>query len=203
MGSTERAEILDAIRLATSWTIKFKVSHLLIARQGDRAIAVSEVSDASQRTEAGGVFLLENGNSKWSALYSVGEGGGSRDCNELGEVLKNMVVKAQEYSTPREYSPGFLPGGIFSPARVWTLFVLWDPAKKETIRQENLHHGADYTPYEGQVVTGWPVLTVLRGKIVAENGRITGSPEDGQFLKRGISPFATPSRIAKELPALL
>jgi hypothetical protein len=44
------------------------------------------------------------------------------------------------------------------------------------------------------------VLTVLRGKIVAENGRITGSPEDGQFLKRGISPFATPSRIARSFP---
>ena len=27
--------------------------------------------------------------------------------------------------------------------------VLWDPKRKETIRQELMHHGADYTPYEG------------------------------------------------------
>ena len=47
VGSPERAAIMDAIRLATNWTIKFKVSHLFIARQGNKAIAVSEVSDAS------------------------------------------------------------------------------------------------------------------------------------------------------------
>jgi dihydroorotase-like cyclic amidohydrolase len=34
--------------------------------------------------------------------------------------------------------------------------VIWDPNRKETIRQELMHHGADYTPYEGRAVTGWP-----------------------------------------------
>ncbi|MET0745433.1 MAG: dihydropyrimidinase, partial [Microvirga sp.] len=32
--------------------------------------------------------------------------------------------------------------------------ALWDPHRKETIRQEILHHGADYTPWEGFEVTG-------------------------------------------------
>ncbi len=27
--------------------------------------------------------------------------------------------------------------------------TLWDPNRRETIRQANLHHGADYTPWEG------------------------------------------------------
>ena len=68
--------------------------------------------------------------------------------------------------------------------------VLWDPNRKEIIRQELLHHGADYTPYEGLAVTGWPVMTILRGKIVAEDGKILGEPGDGAFLRRGISPNA-------------
>lgn len=71
--------------------------------------------------------------------------------------------------------------------------VLWDPKRKETIRQELMHHGADYTPYEGISVTGWPVATFLRGKLVAEEGKILGEPGDGGFLKRDLSPFAVPS----------
>jgi dihydropyrimidinase len=71
--------------------------------------------------------------------------------------------------------------------------VLWDPNRKETIRQELMHHGTDYTPYEGMAVTGWPVMTLLRGKPVCEDGRILGAAGDGKFLPRGISPFAEPS----------
>jgi len=70
--------------------------------------------------------------------------------------------------------------------------VLWDPNKRETIRQAIMHHGADYTPYEGMAVTGWPAMTLLRGKIVAEDGRIVGEKSDGMFLKRNLSPYARP-----------
>jgi dihydropyrimidinase len=62
--------------------------------------------------------------------------------------------------------------------------VLWDPTKRETIRQEILHHGSDYTPWEGFEVTGWPVMTIARGTIVAENGRITGARGHGQLVDR-------------------
>jgi len=33
--------------------------------------------------------------------------------------------------------------------------VLWDANRKEVIRQDILHHGADYMPYEGLAATGW------------------------------------------------
>ncbi|WP_336799147.1 dihydropyrimidinase [Kaistia sp. MMO-174] len=71
--------------------------------------------------------------------------------------------------------------------------VLWDPNRKETIRQELMHHGADYTPYEGLEVTGWPVMTVLRGKVVMQDGEVLGEPGDGGFLKRSLSPYAVPN----------
>ena len=69
--------------------------------------------------------------------------------------------------------------------------VLWDPNRKETIRQEILHHGADYTPWEGFEVTGWPVLTLLRGQVVAENGVIVGKKGRGQVLDRDLSAYAS------------
>jgi dihydropyrimidinase len=70
--------------------------------------------------------------------------------------------------------------------------VLWDPNRRETIRQAIMHHGADYTPYEGMAVTGWPVMTLLRGEVVAEDGRIVGAKGGGKFLKRDLSPYARP-----------
>ena len=39
--------------------------------------------------------------------------------------------------------------------------AIWDPDKKVTLSQELMHHGSDYTPYEGMEVTGWPVKTLL------------------------------------------
>jgi dihydropyrimidinase len=56
-----------------------------------------------------------------------------------------------------------------------------------------MHHGADYTPYEGISVTGWRVVTILRGKFVAEEGRIPSQMGDGQFLRRDLSPYTKPA----------
>jgi len=62
--------------------------------------------------------------------------------------------------------------------------VLFDPQRRVTISQDVLHHRVDYTPYEGMVVTGWPVLTFLRGRVIAENGRFVGQPGQGRFIGR-------------------
>jgi dihydropyrimidinase len=66
--------------------------------------------------------------------------------------------------------------------------VLWDPDREQTISQENLHHGADYTPYEGRRVKGVPTLVMLRGKVIVEDGRVIGNAGDGAFLKREARP---------------
>jgi dihydropyrimidinase len=70
--------------------------------------------------------------------------------------------------------------------------AIWDPELSRPIRQENLHHGADYTPYEGMEITGWPTTVIVRGGVVVEDGVITGQPGHGAFLKRDLSPFAKP-----------
>ncbi len=70
--------------------------------------------------------------------------------------------------------------------------VLWDANRRETISQDLLHHGADYTPYEGLAVTGWPVMTLLRGEVAMENGKVLAAKGQGRYLPRERSPFATP-----------
>lgn len=62
--------------------------------------------------------------------------------------------------------------------------VLWDPGRETVILQEELHHGADYTPYEGLRVTGWPVRTILRGRTIAAAGALLGEKGYGKHLAR-------------------
>jgi dihydropyrimidinase len=64
--------------------------------------------------------------------------------------------------------------------------VLLDPRTPRTIRKEDLHE-TDYTPWEGHEVTAWPSLTILRGKVAVESGRLLATPADGQFLPRKIA----------------
>ena len=62
--------------------------------------------------------------------------------------------------------------------------VLWDPAEEWMLRQANLNHGSDYTPYEGMQLTGRPVHTILRGKTIATRGGLTGDQNGGEYLVR-------------------
>lgn len=64
--------------------------------------------------------------------------------------------------------------------------ALWDPTARRTIRQVDLHHGADYTPWEGFEVTGWPVATFLRGTMVMRDGRLADSAPAGRALARDL-----------------
>ena len=68
--------------------------------------------------------------------------------------------------------------------------TVWDPARRDVIRQADLHHGADYTPYEGMEITGWPVRTILGGRTIYRDGAIMGDVATGRYLARGQSQLA-------------
>src|SRR5437764_2879574 len=63
--------------------------------------------------------------------------------------------------------------------------AILDPARRGKVRAEELHE-TDYTPWEGHDIFAWPVVTVLRGKVMVENGAYHASPKDGRYLKRKI-----------------
>lgn len=72
--------------------------------------------------------------------------------------------------------------GALAPGSDADITVL-DPALRRTIRKEDLHE-TDYSPWEGWVVDAWPRMTILRGKVVVEEGRFLGSEADGRYLPR-------------------
>ena len=62
--------------------------------------------------------------------------------------------------------------------------VLWDPEREVTLTNQLMQHAIDYTPYEGMEVTGWPVATLLRGRVVMRDGKVQAEPGSGTYLER-------------------
>ncbi|MDR3488209.1 MAG: dihydropyrimidinase [Bradyrhizobium sp.] len=66
--------------------------------------------------------------------------------------------------------------------------AIWDPERVVTIDNAMLHHATDHTPYEGQTVRGWPVMTISRGELVWDDGKVLSRPGRGRFIPR-LRPF--------------
>ena len=60
--------------------------------------------------------------------------------------------------------------------------VLVDLARRETLTNARIASRCGWTPFDGQEVTGWPVATVLRGRVVMREGEVIGEPS-GQPLR--------------------
>jgi dihydroorotase-like cyclic amidohydrolase len=50
------------------------------------------------------------------------------------------------------------------------------------VTAERLLSAQEYTPFEGMELTGWPVQTLLRGRVVLRDGAVTGEPS-GRYLR--------------------
>jgi len=61
--------------------------------------------------------------------------------------------------------------------------VLYDPNRNVTITKENMHSNTDHTIWEGYEMNGYPVMTFSRGRVAYKNGKFTGEPGWGQFVR--------------------
>jgi dihydropyrimidinase len=120
-------------------------------------------------------------------------GGNSGVEPRLGVMYTEMVVR-RGYSLPRYVDlvssnaariMGLYPRkGALAPGSDADITIL-DPSRRGKVRATDLHE-TDYTPWEGHDIFAWPVTTILRGKVMVEQGRYHGSPADGRYLKRKI-----------------
>ncbi len=62
-------------------------------------------------------------------------------------------------------------------------FAVVDPAKRQKVNYQNLQHKTDWSPYEGMVLSGFAKYTILRGRIIAKDGKIISKPV-GKFIRR-------------------
>ena len=85
-----------------------------------------------------------------------------------------------------------------SPAKVFGLYpqkgtiavgsdadvVIWDPDLVHTIRDEDILSNGRFSIFAGREVTGWPIVTIRRGEVVYEGGRVLSEAGSGRLAQR-------------------
>jgi len=114
-------------------------------------------------------------------LYSEGVLGGRITVNRFVELTATNPAKAYGLH-PRK---GTIAVGSDAD------LVVWDE-RELVLRNADLHHAVDYTPYEGRTLRAWPGVTIARGEVVWD-GAFHPRPGRGTFLSCG-APSLLPAR---------
>jgi dihydroorotase-like cyclic amidohydrolase len=61
-------------------------------------------------------------------------------------------------------------------------FTLVDMGKKAVLTGKDMYSRTGFTSWEGMEVCGMPVYTIVRGRVIMENGKIVAKPGCGQFV---------------------
>jgi allantoinase len=61
-------------------------------------------------------------------------------------------------------------------------FVIVDLSMEKKVKAGDLHYKVGWTPYEGWVLKGWPTVTIVRGQVVAKEGKILAKKGSAQFV---------------------
>ena len=64
---------------------------------------------------------------------------------------------------------------------------IWDPDLRKVLTLDDLHHDGDYSIWEGFECNGYPVMTILRGKVIVDHGTLVGSTSDGRWVSRKVA----------------
>jgi len=76
--------------------------------------------------------------------------------------------------------------GIIAPGSDADI-VIFDPNKKETLGSK-WYEEADTSFYENMEVTGFPIMTFVRGEVVAKDGKVVKKKPEGKFVPATLTP---------------
>jgi len=107
-------------------------------------------------------------------LYSEGVRRGRLSAERFVEVTSTAAAKAFGLYPDR----GVIREGAFGDV------MILDPNLTHTVDAEDDPSHSDYTPFQGWALTGWPIMTVRRGEVVYEDGRVTGRAGSGRPATR-------------------
>lgn len=71
--------------------------------------------------------------------------------------------------------------------------VIVDLEREVRPTDEDTYNKSRWTPYRGRSLRGGPILTMLRGTVIAENGKVVGRPGYGKYLS-GVAQVAVPEQ---------
>jgi dihydropyrimidinase len=101
-----------------------------------------------------------------------------------GRISLMRAVEATSYNTAKAFDLYPKKGTIRVGSDADLVVV--DLEETKTVTPELLQGGADYSPYEGREVTGWPTHTVVRGQLAYDRGEVVGERGYGTHIDRPI-----------------
>jgi dihydropyrimidinase len=128
-------------------------------------------------------------------------------CDPEGKTIP-FGAPSVETMVPLMFSEGVVKRGLpvswmarvlaENPARVFGLYprkgaiqpgadadlLIIDPKRERTIHAADQHVTAGYTLYEDWTLTGLPVISLSRGRILLNDGKIEAQPGSGKYLPR-------------------
>lgn len=99
-----------------------------------------------------------------------------------GRITLNQLVKMTSFNTAGIY--GLAPDKGNITVGTDADFTIVDLNMKKALTEHDLKSKCKWSPYIGMELKGWPVMTIVRGNIIYENGEITGEKGFGKYLKR-------------------
>ena len=102
----------------------------------------------------------------------------------FSEGVRRGRITAERYvdvtSTGAARSFGLYPDrGVIREGSFGDIMIL-DPNLTHVVDASDDPSNSDYTPFQDWALTGWPVMTIRRGEVVFEDGRVTGQPGSGR-----------------------
>lgn len=97
-----------------------------------------------------------------------------------GRITMEQLVKISSENSAKVFSM-YPKKGVLSPGSDADIVIV-DPNKEWVLGVETLGIGSDFTPWEGTAVKGKAIKTFLRGKLIAENGRVVSDSPTGEFI---------------------
>jgi len=109
-----------------------------------------------------------------SLLHSAGVTTGRMSANRLVELTSTIPAKLFGLF-PRK---GTIAVGSDAD------MIIFDPKAEQTLSKSISLSRSDFCPFEGMKVRGVPWLVLLRGRVIAREGKVMGRPGSGEFIPR-------------------
>ncbi len=151
--------------------------------------------------EAGAIHTLGTDHVGWSRSQKMNPALNIEDLRPGVPNLQEMlpVLFSEGVVTGRISPQRFVEITSANPAKLFGLYprkgtiavgsdadlVLWDPGAKRTIEKSDLFSQGGFSLFEGWEVRGWPRLTIRRGAVAFEDGRVKADSGSGRLLRRG------------------
>ncbi len=98
-----------------------------------------------------------------------------------GRITLEELVKITSYNAARIF--GLNNKGSLEIGYDADLAII-DLKREKKVTPEILNSYSDYTIYDGMILKGWPILTMVRGTIVMEDGIVIGKEGHGKYVRR-------------------